>query len=104
MSTNADSKALVEFLRYVGKHQICYDCVYAGECESERCLFNASSDAIKKLVKICNSLLSKYGEEAEAMIYEYSVHIDKDLDELHKEIEDYKAQINGVAEPPKEET
>lgn len=63
-----------------------------------------AADAINKLVKICNSLLSKYEEEAEAMIYEYSVHIDEDINKLYKEIEDYKAQINGEAEPPKEET
>ena len=61
-----------------------------------------AADAIDKLVKICNSILSKYEEAAEAVIYEYSGHIDEDIDELHKEIEDYKAQINGVAEPPKE--
>ena len=65
--------------------------------------FTEAANAIDKLVKICNSLLSKYEEEAEAMIYEYSVHIDEDIDELHKEIEDYKAQINGVADQPKEE-
>ena len=62
-----------------------------------------ATDAIDKLVIICNSLLSKYEEKAEAMIYEYSGNIDKDMDELHKEIEDCKAQINGVVEPPKEE-
>ena len=63
-----------------------------------------AADAIEELVKICNSILSKYEEAAESVIYEYSGNIDEDIDELHKEIEDYKAQINGVAEPPKEET
>ena len=63
-----------------------------------------AADAIDKLVKICNSILSKYEEEAEAVIWEYSWNIDEDIDELRKEIEDYKAQINGVAEQPKEET
>ena len=63
-----------------------------------------ADDAIEKLVKICNSLLSKYEEEAEAVIWEYSWNIDEDIDELRKEIEDYKEQINGVEEPPKEET
>ena len=67
-------------------------------------LLDDAADAIDKLVKICNSILSKYEEEAEAVIWEYSWNIDEDIDELHKEIEDYKAQINGVAEPPKEET
>ena len=51
MSTNTDLKALVEFLRYVGKHQMCYDCVYAGECDSEKCLFNASADVMEELSK-----------------------------------------------------
>ena len=63
-----------------------------------------AADAIDKLVKICNSILSKHEEAAEAVIYEYSGHIDEDIDELHKEIENYKAQINGGTEPPKEET
>lgn len=63
-----------------------------------------AADAIEELVKICNSILSKYEEAAESVIYEYSGNIDEDIDELHKEIEDYKAQINGVAEQPKEET
>lgn len=67
-------------------------------------LLDDAADAIEKLVKICNSILSKYEEEAEAVIWEYSWNIDEDIDELRKEIEDYKAQINGVAEPPKEET
>lgn len=67
-------------------------------------LLDDAADAIDKLVKICNSILSKYEEAAESVIYEYSGNIDEDIDELHKEIEDYKAQINGVAKPPKEET
>ena len=65
-------------------------------------LQHEAADAIDKLVKICNSILSKYEEASESVIYEYSGHIDKDIDELHKEIEDYKAQINGGTEPPKE--
>ena len=67
-------------------------------------LLDDAADAIDKLVKICNSILSKYEEEAETVIWEYSWNIDDDIDELRKEIEDYKAQINSVAEPPKEET
>lgn len=66
--------------------------------------FAEAADAIEELVKICNSILSKYEEAAETVIYEYSGHIDEDIDELHKEIEGYKAQINGVAEPLREET
>jgi len=62
-----------------------------------------AADAIEKLVKICNSILSKYEEAAGTVIWEYSGHIDKDIDELHKEIECYKAQINGDAKPLKEE-
>lgn len=72
------------------------------QTEEETWMLDAA-DAIEKLVKICNSLLSKYEEEAEAVIWEYSWNIDEDIDELRKEIEDYKAQINSVAEPPKEE-
>ena len=67
-------------------------------------LLDDAAYATDKLVKICNSIISKYEEAAESVIYEYSGNIDEDIDELHKEIEDYKAQINGVAEPPKEET
>ena len=66
-------------------------------------IYSKAANAIEELVKICNSILSKYEEEAEAMIWEYSGHIDEDIDGLHKEIEDYKARINGVAKPPKEE-
>ena len=62
-----------------------------------------AADAIDKLVKICNSILSKYEEEAEAVIWEYSLNIDEDIDELRKEIEDYKAQINSVVEPMEKE-
>ena len=66
-------------------------------------LLDDAADAIDKLVKICNSLLSKYEEEAEAVIWEYSWNIDEDIDELRKEIEDYKAQINSVVEPMEKE-
>ena len=37
-----------------------------------------AADDIDKLVKICNSILSKYEEAAEAVIYEYSGHINID--------------------------
>ena len=37
------------------------------------------------------------------MIWEYSWNIDEDIDELRKEIEDYKAQINSVVEPMEKE-
>lgn len=66
-------------------------------------LLDDAADAIDKLVKICNSILSKYEEEAEAVIWEYSWNIDEDIDELRKEIEDYKAQINSVVEPMEKE-
>ena len=66
-------------------------------------LLDDAADAIDKLVKICNSILSKYEEAAESVIYEYSGNIDEDIDELHKEIEDYKAQINSVVEPMEKE-
>ena len=66
-------------------------------------LLDDAADAIDKLVKICNSILSKYEEEAEAVIGEYSWNIDEDIDELRKEIEYYKAQINGVPEPMEKE-
>ena len=66
-------------------------------------LYLEAADAIDKLVKICNSILSKYEEEAEAVIWEYSWNIDEDIDELRKEIEDYKAQINSVVEPMEKE-
>ena len=89
----AEYEALIQNLRSIDE----YDTGYA------KLIYDAA-DAIDKLVKICNSLLSKYEEEVEAVIWEYSWNIDEDIDELHKEIEDYKAQINGVAEPPKEET
>lgn len=89
----AEYEALIQNLRSIDE----YDTGYA------KLIYDAA-DAIDKLVKICNSILSKYEEAAESVIYEYSGNIDEDIDELHKEIEDYKAQINGVAEPPKEET
>ena len=66
-------------------------------------LLDDAADAIEKLVKIWNSLLSKYEEEAEAVIREYSWNIDENIDELRKEIEDYKAQINSVVEPMEKE-
>lgn len=66
-------------------------------------LLDDAADAIEKLVKIYNSLLSKYEEEAEAVIREYSWNIDENIDELRKEIEDYKAQINSVVEPMEKE-
>jgi len=66
-------------------------------------LLDDAADAIEKLVKIWNSLLSKYEEEAEAVILEYSWNIDENIDELRKEIEDYKAQINSVVEPMEKE-
>lgn len=66
-------------------------------------LLDDAADAIEKLVKIWNSLLSKYEEEAEAVIREYSWNIDENIDELRKEIEDYKAQINSMVEPMEKE-
>ena len=66
-------------------------------------LLDDAADAIDKLVKICNYILSKYEEAAKDVIYEYSGHIDEDIDELRKEIEDYKAQINSVVEPMEKE-
>ena len=89
----AEYETLIQNLRSIDE----YDTGYA------KLIYDAA-DAIDKLVKICNSILSKYEEAAESVIYEYSGNIDEDIDELHKEIEDYKAQINGVAEEPKEET
>ena len=81
-----------------------HDAENRGFCTCTEELAAKAVDCIDKLVEICNSLLLKYEEEAESMIWEYSGHINEDLDKLHKEIEDYKARINGVAEPPKEET
>ena len=94
---------LVERLRTCGNSLSCNKCKWRPECDGISEAFRKAADAIDKLIKICDSLLSKYEEEAEAVIWEYSGHINEDIDELHKEIEGYKAQINGVAEPPKEE-
>lgn len=63
-----------------------------------------AADAIENLMNISNSILSKYKIAADTVIWEYSVKIDEDSDKLLKEIERYKAQINGDARPPKEET
>ena len=94
---------LVKQLRFCACAATCEGCPYGFKgCEED--LMKNAADAIDKLVKICNSILSKYEEAAESVIYEYSGHIDEDIDELHKEIEDYKAQINGGTEPPKEES
>lgn len=73
-----------------------------GPCQEN--LMTEAADAIEKLMKLANELLAKYEEEATTVIWEYSVHIDDSLDHLRKEIATYQANINGGAEPPKEET
>ena len=90
-----DLRDKAEFLRKANR--------YSNTHNSFAETMSQAANAIDKLVKICNSLLSKYEEEAEAVIWEYSWNIDEDIDELRKEIEDYKAQINSVVEPMEKE-
>lgn len=62
-----------------------------------------AADAIENLMNISNSILSKYKIAADTVIWEYSVKINEDSDKLLKEVDNYKAQINGDAKPLKEE-
>ncbi len=66
--------------------------------------FSEAADAIEKLMNISNFILLKYKMAAETVIWEYSGKINEDMAELLKEVDNYKSQINGETEPPKEET
>ena len=74
------------------------------ESAANKRLMTYAADAIDELQKVANKLLAKYQEEATAVIWEYSGHIDESLDYLEKEVIALQAQINSRPKPPKEET
>lgn len=51
---------------------------------------------MNELKQIALELLEKYSDAQYSVIYEYSCSIEKDLEELQKECDTYKAKINAI--------